>query len=87
MSGIIEYLEVLGRGDARASDVDGTELRLALGPDVRRLLVTSDVHGLASAAGVVSSLMSYVSAPENDPPAEDPAEVPDEPDQQDSEAA
>lgn len=88
MSGIIQYLELAGSGKAETAAADG--IRLHLGSDMARHLAASDLEGLAGEAGVVLTLMSYVSAPENDPPAQEPtdepAQVPEEPDQ-DSEAA
>lgn len=72
MSNIIELLEEAGRS-GRLTKVS-EELAGGLASELR-----SSVELIRSC---------YVSAPDNEPtPSESPAEVPDEPDQQDSEAA
>ena len=85
MSNLIEFLESAGCGHGPSFE---GHLPDGLAADVLGAVVARDAAALARAAGIGPVHACYVTAPDNDPvPAESPDELPDDPEQQDSEAA
>lgn len=87
MTRIIHLLELIGRESAGSAA--GTESALARLPEeMQRLVRAAGPVSLAAAIGARAQLACYITAPDSEPmPADAPDDLPEDPEQHESEAA
>jgi hypothetical protein len=87
MNEIVYLLESMGR-NCEADAARNEAVLAGLPADMQRAFGTGDPVALATALGTSPYQACYVTAPENEPvPAETPADLPEDPEQHESQAA
>lgn len=87
MKSIICLLEMMGRSTVESAVQDAAVLA-ELPVDVQRAFTAGDSAALAAALGTSVYQACYVTAPDNEPtPADAPVDLPEDPEQQESQAA
>lgn len=87
MASVVDLLELAGKGSAANAAKDESALE-GLPPGVQHAFKAGDSVALAAVLGINVHRACYLTAPDHEPmPVDSPDELPEDPEQQDSEAA